>query len=293
MGRAPARAGAGFHREARDASEDREDTARIDMMVRASLCLLVLGFAPAAGSAEARAASSVQDPTPDKRPEVEALVTELKEHAGKEGAEDKEAIVVIDKLLQEFPKSGPKDKAAIVAGLSKCFEEKRRPNADGVRDSSLYRAAAMALGQMGPDATKAILKWIGQKEHKKDIPLQNDLIRSLGRTKDKTAVPELIKLLEHKDAPLVGAAAEALGEFDTAELDVRKKAFEGMLKVLMSAKGAKDSDLQDTIARDRYDTIAAPIITSLGKLSKHDERDPDEWQRWWNKNKGKDWDSDA
>jgi hypothetical protein len=263
------------------------------MMVRASLCLLVLGFAPAAGSAEARAASSVQDPTPDKRPEVEALVTELKEHAGKEGAEDKEAIVVIDKLLQEFPKSGPKDKAAIVAGLSKCFEEKRRPNADGVRDSSLYRAAAMALGQMGPDATKAILKWIGQKEHKKDIPLQNDLIRSLGRTKDKTAVPELIKLLEHKDAPLVGAAAEALGEFDTAELDVRKKAFEGMLKVLMSAKGAKDSDLQDTIARDRYDTIAAPIITSLGKLSKHDERDPDEWQRWWNKNKGKDWDSDA
>jgi hypothetical protein len=28
----------------------------------------------------------------------------------------------------------------------------------------------------------------------------------------------------------------------------------------------------------------------LGKLSGHNERDPQEWQRWWNKNKSKDWD---
>ena len=37
--------------------------------------------------------------------------------------------------------------------------------------------------------------------------------------------------------------------------------------------------------------IAAPIITSLAKLSKHDERDPDKWQNWWNKNKRADWDA--
>ena len=45
----------------------------------------------------------------------------------------------------------------------------------------------------------------------------------------------------------------------------------------------------DSTARDRYDTIASPIITSLTRLSKHDERDPDKWQNWWNKNFNLDW----
>ena len=61
-------------------------------------------------------------------------------------------------------------------------------------------------------------------------------------------------------------------------------------RVLMSALNTKDSNPQDLIAKDRYDVIASPIITSLGKLSGHNERDPQEWQRWWNKNKSKDWD---
>ncbi len=268
------------------------------MFRRTCLLSLALFAAPAATSyahplaAAPAAASPAEDPLPDKRPEVETLLDELKGHVGKQGAEDRDAVAVIDRLLQEFPRSGPKDRQSIVSGLSKCFESKRRENSEGVRDNSLYRAAAAALGQMGSDATKSLIKWIGHKDHRKDMPLQNDLIRALGKTKDKAAVPPLIDLLEHKDAPLIGAAADALGEFGEADLDLRKKAFEGMLKVLMSAKGAKDTNVQDNIARDRYDTIASPIITSLGRLSKHDERDPEEWQRWWNKNKGKNWDED-
>jgi HEAT repeat protein len=257
--------------------------------------LFLLSAVPAtAWSAPASVASAVvaREDVPDKRPEVETLCGELKAHLAKGGAEDQEAVATIDKLLQEYKNSGPKDRASIVTSLSKTFEAKRRENEEGVRDNRIFRASAAALGQMGSDATKAITKWIGAKDHKKDIPVQSDLIHALGKTKDKTAVPDLIGLLEHKDAPLVGAAADALGDFSEADLETRKKGFEGMLKVLMSAKGGKDSNLNDTIARDRYDTIASPIITSLTRLSGHDERDPDEWQRWWNKNKAKNWDED-
>lgn len=256
--------------------------------------LLVLCAAAAAPAAVANVPvhPAFVDEVPDKRPEIEALCEEMKGHVGKGGASDQEAVAVVDKLLQEYKDSGPKDRAAIVTALSKNFEAKRRENEAGVRDNRIFRASAVAMGQMGTDATKAITKWIGAKDHKKDIAVQSDLIHALGKTKDKTAVPDLVGLLEHKDAPLVGAAADALGEFAESDLETRKKAFEGMLKVVMSAKGAKDSNVNDGIARERYDTIASPIITSLTRLSKHDERDPEEWQRWWNKNKSKNWDEE-
>jgi hypothetical protein len=51
-----------------------------------------------------------------------------------------------------------------------------------------------------------------------------------------------------------------------------------------------DADPNSPALRERYDVIAAPIITTLQKLSRHNERNPEEWQRWWNKNKGKNWD---
>ncbi len=265
------------------------------MNLRHLVPLIVLCSATApAWSAPAPVASFARaDEVPDKRPEVEKLCEQMKANVAKGGAEDQDAVAVVDKLLTEYKNSGPKDRAMIVAALSKNFEAKRRENEAGVRDNRIFRASAAALGQMGTDATKAITKWIGAKDHKKDIPVQSDLIHALGKTKDKAAVPDLIGLLEHKDAPLVGAAADALAEFVDSDLETRKKAFEGMLKVLMSAKGAKDSNVNDGIARDRYDTIASPIITSLTRLSKHDERDPDKWQNWWNKNKGKNWDEDA
>jgi HEAT repeat protein len=237
----------------------------------------------------------VQDPPPapaaDKRPEVATLLDKLKDHASKGGKEDKDAVAVIDQLNQEFPKSGPKDKQLIVKGLSKCFEQRRLEKEGQPPDNQLYLAAAVALGQMGPDSTDALISWIGQKDLRKDIAVQNRLLLSLGKTKDKKAIKELVQNLDNKTSSLISAAAEALGNFSDVDLDTRKSVFDSLLKILMSAKGAKDTNLTDTAARDKYDVIAAPIITSLGKLSKHDERDPDKWQTWWNKNKKADWDA--
>jgi len=232
-----------------------------------------------------------QQELPDKRPEVKELLDALGDHAGARGEQDTEAVAVIDKLLQEFPQSGPKDRASIVDGLGKCFGERRQELEGGIKDNKLFIAAAAALGEMGTDATKVLEKWIGDKRHRDDVALQQRLIRSLGKTKDLKAVKTLLGLLDDKENVVVGCAAEALGEFAGAPQKDRKKIFNELLKIL-STNRALIRDPNDIQARERYDVIAAPIITTLQGLSGHEERDPEEWQRWWNKNKKEDWDAE-
>jgi hypothetical protein len=251
------------------------------------LCLSV-SLPTARGAASA---SALQDPVVDKRPEVAELVGKLEALIVKKGAGDMDAIGVIDQLNQEFPQSGPKDKASIIKAIGKCFEQKRlEPGEDKAVDNKLNLAAATVLGHMGPESVKTLIAWIGHKNLKKDLAVQQRLIRSLGRTHDKDGIKTLVSKLEDKDSPIVSAAAEALGDFSGADLATRKTLFEALLKTLMSAKGAKDQNINDTTARDRYDVIAAALVTSLGKLSKHDEREPEKWQTWWNKNRTADWD---
>ena len=225
----------------------------------------------------------------DKRPEIKELLGNLKQHIGKRGEQDTEAVGVIDKLLGEFPRSGPKDRSSIAKGLGSCLDQKRQDLDDGVPDNTLYMAAAVALGEMGEDAAPVLSKYIGHKRLKKNLTLQRRLILSLGKTKDAASIKTLLKLLNDTENVLIAAAAEALGEFKGAPQKVRKEAFNELLKLLVTIKNLKEGDINDIASRDKYDVIAAPITTTLQLLSGHDERDPEEWQRWWNKNKKEDW----
>lgn len=227
---------------------------------------------------------------PDKRPEIKEMISNLADHAKKRGKEDREAIAIIDQLLQEFPESGPKDRKSIVTGLDKCFKEKRQETEDGVPDNQLYMASALALGRMGPESVKPLIGWIGHKSHRKDLVLQRQLILSLGRTKDEDAVKPLTKLMKD-DKPLIqAAAAEALGEFDGAELKVRKEIFEELLKTMMAVRSIVDQNPAEIIERERWNTISPSINTSLQRLSGIIEQDAHKWQSWWNNNKKRDWD---
>ncbi|MFO1010196.1 MAG: HEAT repeat domain-containing protein [Planctomycetota bacterium] len=259
---------------------------------------LLASFLPAAPAPTiAASAPLAQEPAPntnpDKRPEVEKLVDELDGFIKKEGKADQDAVGTIDKMLQEFPKSGPKDRQAMVKELSKCFEQRRMVPEGQAPNNKLYLASAVALGQMGPESVEVLMTWIDAKTLKKDLAVQHRLILSLGKTKDKKGLKVLKNMLNNKENSLISASAEALGEFATSDLETRKDVFEALLKTVMEAKGFKDTNPDNTTARDKYDVIAAPIITSLGKLSKHEERDPEKWQTWWNKNKKADWDKDS
>jgi hypothetical protein len=225
------------------------------------------------------------------------MIEKLDKHVDKHGAEDSDAITIVGELSGEFSKSGPKDKESIVKAMAKCIESPRAEPKKGEFNNKLAIAAADVLGQMGPESVQTLITWIGNKAVRRDIQLQRQLVLSLGKTRDKEGIKTLTLSLENKDSPIVAAAAEAIGEFGDAKIDVRKELFSSALKTLMSAKNAKDSESNTTggpkgsVATERYDTIAAPLMSTLHKLSKHDESTPEAWERWWNKNRQATWDS--
>ena len=265
-------------------------------MIASALLILLTNVAPAPAPPPLalRAERLTQDEEkPDKREDIKAMLEVLKGHAKKRGKEDQEAIQLIDTLNVEFENCGAKDRKAIVKEISGCLKQKRTQSKEGVFDNKLYIASATALGNMGPESAKPLISWIDHKTLRKDVQLQRYLILSLGKTQTKAAIEPLIDLLTHQKAGMQAAAAEALGGLQGLEGKKLKDVFNSILKVITGLKGQVDGDVNDIIARERYDVIKAPMITALQILSGHDERNPDLWQRWWNKNKKKDWDKDA
>lgn len=225
----------------------------------------------------------------DERPEVKALFEELGTHLKAKGEKDPEAIGVIDKLVQEFSNSGPKDRAAIVKTLDDCFDIRRTKELEaGVPDDRVYIAASVALGTMGPESVKPLTLRLGDKNLRKNMKVQQQLAAALGKTKSPDGLKTLLMLLKHKDAAMQAAGADALANFFDATLDTRKTIFEELLKTMMDQKAKKDN-VTDLEAQERWNTISGPIIATLQKLSGHGETDPDLWLRWWNDNKKKDW----
>ena len=257
--------------------------------------VLVLSLVPSPVPRPALAPASLAHPqaqstqNPDERPEVKTLIDELATHVKAKGEKDAEAIGVLDKLVQQFPNSGPKDRVAIVKAVSDCFDAKRVKELEqGVPDDRLYQAAATALGVMGPESVKSLTALIGDKNHRKNLRLQQRLALSLGKTKSADGLKTLLMLLKNKDAPMQAAGAEALANFFDVDLETRKTIFEELLKTLMDQKAKKDN-VTDLEAQERWNTISGPIMETLQKLSGHTEADPEQWQRWWNDNKKKDW----
>ncbi len=236
------------------------------------------------------AARQDEEALTDERPEVAQLILTLGGHVKERGEQDVEAIGVVDELYREFAKSGPKDRAAVVEALADCFEAKRTAELEPeVPDDRLYMACAVALRDMGPESVKPLIALIGDKTHKKNLRLQRQIVLSLGKTKDPAGVKVLLDLLKHPESQMQAAGAEALGEYSEADEKTRKKIVEDVIKVMMDQKTKVDTAPEDTEAAERWNTISGPMIASLQKVAGHDERVPEEWMRWWNKNKKADW----
>lgn len=254
-----------------------------------SIPLLLALLLPAPPAVALPPARQDEAPPVDERPEVKTQLDTLATHLKAKGEKDPEAIGVLDGLVSEFPKSGPKDRAAIVKALAGCFEVKRTKELEeGIPDDRLYNASAVALGTMAPESVKPLVALLGDKAHKKNLRLQQNLALALGKTKSLDGIKPLLGLLKHKDAPMQAAGAEALANYHEIELDTRKAIFDELLKTLMD-QNAKKLDVTNQEAQERWNVISGPIMQTLQKLSGNAETDPDKWLRWWNDNKKKDW----
>lgn len=227
---------------------------------------------------------------PDKRDEIKEMIDTLDDHVKKKGKEDAEALALIDKLLTEFPESGPKDRKSIVKQMTSHFKVKRKQTKEGLLDNKLFNASAVAMGRMAPESTKELIKWVGHKSLAKNVEVKRTIVLALGNTGDEDAVSPLMDLLKNHEARIQAAAAESLGKFDGVDQKLRKKMFEAIMKEIIRVKNIIDVEQVDQIERKRYDTIAGPMLTSMQTLSGHDARDPNAFRDWWNDNKRKDWD---
>jgi len=231
-----------------------------------------------------------QDEVPDKRPEVKALLDKLLSHTKKRGDEDAQAIQIIERLATEFKRSGPVDKKSIVTGITRAMRVHRPFARDGARKKQMFLVGARVLGDMAPESVASLVRLATDKNHKDDYEVRSAILAALGKTKDEKGVKILTKELDEFQAQVQAAAAEALGHFTHLEHKKRKAIFEDLLKLLMSAQAANQSDPNGMTSSDRWRRVSGPCQRSMTKLAGANAGSPNNWQRWWNKNKRRNWD---
>jgi hypothetical protein len=231
-------------------------------------------------------------------PEVKAKLDEFKKLiTDRKGAKDPDAIQIIDSVLTRFDKLHPKDKKDFAKALYEPLKNsrvKREP-----ADCRLFQASIVALGKTGTEGSKYLKdafenkKRFGDKEWRS---LRAEMLKNLGKTKDEKYVKFLKdEALRNIEDSLMAAAGEALGEYADADLKVRQDICKDLIKkfsiIYENANANLDTgDLQRKTWEDRYKAVADPWNTTLKKLTKQHYRTPNDWQRFYNKNKNKNWD---
>ena len=240
-----------------------------------------------------------QDPAAGKVPdkEVAEKIEALKDIVlDKKFARDGEGVKIIDELHQKS-KAGldEKDQMAFVKALEGVFMA--GPKIRLPEKPELYNGAAAALGYCGVEGAKVLKNVYTNKrfpEEKAWLPLREQLLKYLGRTKDESQVKFLLKeARRNHEAALQAAAGEALGNFDESKEPVRKEIV-GELMVTYGELSEKAGQLgsQNIEAQNAQDRLAAlrdKWNTTLGKLTRQSFATFREWQTWYNKNKAQPW----
>lgn len=256
-------------------------------------CVALLALAvcmPAQGDA------STPKPKPD--PEVAKMLDDLKDAVlDRKMEHDAEAGQLIDKLCIKLQAGMiEKDQDAFAKGLDLVFSRGKVREPDKIQ---LYSAAAAALGQLGDKGAKPLMEAY-KSAHFPDktewVPLREQLLKALGRTKtkDDKAIKFLIDEARRAVEPaLMAAAGEALGNFEDAEPKLRKDIVKNLLirygEIDSKSRVLDPANIEAQNARDRLAAISDKWNTTLSKMTRQDFRNYPDWNGWYNKNKDGDW----
>jgi hypothetical protein len=229
------------------------------------------------------------------RPAIRELIHDLTEELNRKELDTAQRTALIQQLANEFALAGSKDRVTIVKALERCLSTR----VTGKADLELADLTVRALAAMAPESVPVLTRAAENRSLMKDAKLARTIVLALGKTRDKGVLRSLTGLLDHAQPELVATAGEALGEFELAPLETRKKLFEEVLKTLSSAKNSRDAALQtaaqtngmvDASFERRYELLEPALLTTLARLSHQEARGPELWQSWWNKNKRGNWD---
>lgn len=263
-------------------------------MMRYPWTKLILIALCAAGSLAAQdegGPEAAKNPDPQIAKEIDDFKTAVSD---KKMAKDLEARAFLGRWVSAFETMHQKDKSAVVKVLDDVFSRaKPRPP----ETQELYEASAVALSRMEKPGAEVLKKAFNNARFRKTewVSLRARLIGSLGAAKDPAHLSFILDIaLRDPEDQIIAAAGQALGNYEKAELNVRRDVVKKLVKRFNEIHDASRSDsLDDPVAQTKQRTYAAisdPWNTSLGKLTGQAFRTPQDWQRWWNKSKDENWD---
>ncbi|MFO1078751.1 MAG: hypothetical protein U1E73_13600 [Planctomycetota bacterium] len=241
-----------------------------------------------------------QDPAPVKQPdkEVATKLEELKDCINDRKMErDAEAVQIIDFLWKKLDEGlCDKDQQAITKSLDAALSQGkvRQPE-----DARLYTAAVAALAYCGADGAKALKKAyenkrFGNTNEKPWLNLRDQMLRSIGKTKDESMVKFLVdEARRNPEDILMAAAGEALGNYEAAKEPVRKEIVSDLIKrwgeldELATQMGS--GNIQAANARNTLAALTGKWNETLAKLTRQNFTKFTDWQSWYNKNKTQPW----
>lgn len=250
----------------------------------------------ALASAALAAVTVVQDPRPADAA-FDAQVKEFKDAISeRDGEQDQKAVNLIDGWNQKYKDLTPKEQVEVRKALDDALTSTRirRPP----EKLALYTAIAAALSSMEADGAKILKKALDSAKFKKRewVDLRAVLLKWLGKTRDKSMIKPLLDVASHDpEDKLMAAAGEALENFADQPLKVRKDIVKDLINKYGEVHGRANANLDPgdaQVARSKQQlaAISDPWNETLKKLTKHEFRSAPEWQKFYNKEKGENWD---
>lgn len=239
--------------------------------------------------------------------ELKSYQSILRAKNNRKGERDHEAIAVMKKVIGRFDKLVEKDRRVVIKALSDTFRNARRT----AKTDRVYRAAVQSLGKTGKLGASPLRKLFKNPriakgsgaERKSFHPLRANILRELGKCQDGRTWEFLldIALRNAESDSFLAAAGEALGDFEKKDERLRKQIAHKLIREFSRIHGIANSriggvdpqDLQTPTFRRRFRTIKNPWNKSLQRLTKQELSDPNEWQRFWNKEKDRPWRVDS
>jgi len=199
--------------------------------------------------------------------------------------EDASAVGTLDLMAASFAKFSAEEQEKVVDLTEKVFGQRRDEG-----DDRLYLGALEALGKMGPLGQKATAKLLKKKPVKDRRDVLAAALRSLGGHQDPDEVGTIIDFLVYKEAVVIAAAAETLGDnYREQPEKVRKGIVEELIKNYATIASAAAANPREPHYKDRLNVVEKPMLKSLARLTGESFADAVEWQKWYNDNKRKKW----
>ena len=198
---------------------------------------------------------------------------------------DSNAVGTISEISARFAGFNEKDQKAVVKAVSGALNKKRKKN-----QNELYIAALKALGGMGEEGAKALLKSLKNNNVKKRVPVLAECLFALSVHKNPKHIDTFVGFLKNSEPKVVAAAADSLGVYVDQPEKVRKKVVEELVKSYAGfASLAASRGPREPIFKTRLGQVERQMLASLTKLTGKKNDDAPKWQTWYNKNKKAKW----